>query len=340
MDEKRIAELLRVKGDYLFHRESQELEFKEQFNFAGLADYFRDFAGFANNRGGILIFGVKDKPRIPIGLSDASMRQFEKIDPERISGYLLNIFSSDIRWKQSLFKIQGMTFGVFEIYEADVKPVIARKDEGKDNTIKNGEIYYRYGGRTQKIQSAELENLINRRVEQTNNQWMDLMAKIGAAGPNNAAILDTEKSLIAKGDKTIMVLDEDLAQKLKFIKEGQFSETKGATTLRLVGDVVPVNEVDVVKKVKENLTKTYPLSGMDLAQEVRKRAPKSAQHQVWAVIAENDMKANRDYSAYNFRNRTQEEQFEKAGVLAGGTPSIYNYAAVDFIVKVIDEKYN
>ena len=49
-DEEYIIELLRVKGSYLHHRENQELEFKEQFNLAGLADYFRDFVAFSNNK--------------------------------------------------------------------------------------------------------------------------------------------------------------------------------------------------------------------------------------------------------------------------------------------------
>jgi hypothetical protein len=60
-------------------------------------------------------------------------------------------------------------------------------------TIKNGDIYYRYGGRTQLILHAELESIITRRVEQNNRHWLDLMAKIGRAGPANAAILDTKK---------------------------------------------------------------------------------------------------------------------------------------------------
>ncbi len=52
-DANEVAEYVRVLEDgRLFHRESQSLEFKEQFNFAGLADYCRDFAAFANNRGG------------------------------------------------------------------------------------------------------------------------------------------------------------------------------------------------------------------------------------------------------------------------------------------------
>jgi len=60
IDETKLQELLRVKDGRLFHSEGQELEFKEQFNLAGLADYFRDFAAFANNRGGLLVFGVQD----------------------------------------------------------------------------------------------------------------------------------------------------------------------------------------------------------------------------------------------------------------------------------------
>jgi hypothetical protein len=194
----------------------QELEFKEQFNLAGLADYFRDFAAFANNRGGYLIFGVKDSPRTLIGLSDKAKEQFDKIDPEKITGFLLEIFSSYIRWAQAVVIIGGMSFGVFRIYEASTKPVIARKDEGKDQVIKNGSIYYRYGGRTQKIQFAELESIINKRIDQNNNQLLDLMSKIGNSGPQNAAILDTEKSLIKKGDNRILVMDDSLAEKLKF----------------------------------------------------------------------------------------------------------------------------
>lgn len=48
-----VEKLLRIKEDgILYHRESQNLEFKESFNFAGLAEYYRDFSAFANNKGG------------------------------------------------------------------------------------------------------------------------------------------------------------------------------------------------------------------------------------------------------------------------------------------------
>jgi predicted HTH transcriptional regulator len=341
MDKERALELLRVKENgYLFHRESQEVEFKEQFNLAGLAEYFRDFAAFANNQGGYLIFGVQDSPRVRIGLSDQSKEQFEKVDPEKVSGFLLEIFSSEIVWEQNDITIGKKTFGLFRIHEADTKPVIARKNEGKEQTIKNGDIYYRYGGRTQKIQSAELEAIINKRIQSNNQNWIDLVQKIGAAGPQNAAILDTEKSLIQKNDSQILVMDEALASKLKFIKEGNFDEKKGAKTLKLVGDVIPIDRVEVVKHVKGNLLKDYPLSAMDLSKEVRKQLPNAKQNRIWEIIRENGLKTNENYASYNFRNKKQEELFKATGD-PGSNPTIYKQAAVGFIVNVLrDESVN
>lgn len=335
IEEDKIKEILRLNGDYLYHREGQELEFKEQFNLAGLADYFRDFSAFSNNRGGYLVFGVKDSPRVPLGVSEKSLDQFRKIDPEKITGYLLEIFSSDIRWEQAEVEIDGKVYGAFYIYEAASKPVIAKKDEGKDQIIKNGDIYYRYGGRTQKIQYAELETIIQKRVEQNNNQWLDLMSKIGKAGPQNAAILDTERSLIEKDNAKMLIMDEDLVEKMKFIKEGHFSEKDGAATLKLVGDVVPIDRVEVVKKIKENLTKEYPLSAMELVQAVKEKLPSTSQGRVWSAIKENDIKNNPDYSAYNFRNKKQEDEYKENGAVPVTTPNIYNYKAVDFIVNIL-----
>jgi len=335
IDEAVIRELLRTKVGFLFHREGQELEFKQQWNFAGLADYFRDFAAFANNRGGYLIFGVKDAPRVLIGLSGSAQDQLHKLDSEQITGYLLETFSSAISWDLALIEIDGMCFAVFKIDEAKVKPVIARKDEGRDQTIKNGEIYYRYGGRTQKIQFAELEAIINARIDQNNKHWIDLVSKIGRAGPENAAILDTEKALIEKGDSKLLVLDEGLAEKIKFIKEGEFDEKTGATTLKLVGDVVPIDRVEVIKKVKEHLTKSYPLSAMELFGEVRRILPFAKHGQVWDVIRDNDLKSNLSYSAYNFSSKTHEDRFIETGHVPSATPSIYNHNAIDFIVNVL-----
>lgn len=340
INEDEIKELLRTNtSGNLYHREGQELEFKVQFNYAGLSDYFRDFAAFANNKGGYLIFGVSDSPRKIKGLTSASLSHFEKIDPEKITGFLLEYFAGNISWEQTVIKHKGKDFGVFKIYPASEKPIIAKKDDSRDHTIKNGEIYFRYGGRTQKIQHAELESIINRRIAQNNNQWLDLMSKIGKAGPSNAAILDTEKSVIEKGDAKILVLDENLAAKLKFIKEGEFVEKKGALALKLVGDIQPIDKVEVIKRVKENLIKEYPLTATELIDEVKNRIPNVKLNDIYTAIRENKIKDDVDYSAYNFRSKKHEDDYLEKGKLPSGTPSIYKEKCIDYLVQILcDQK--
>ncbi|MDK2842535.1 MAG: hypothetical protein PWQ17_2041 [Anaerophaga sp.] len=336
LNENIITELLKLKDDgNLFHRESQYLEFKESFNLAGLADYYRDFAAFANNKGGYLIFGVKDRPkRELVGLSGKATKQFDKLDPEIVTGHLLDLFSTNIVWEHEIYRLEEMTFGVFYIHESTLKPVISKKDEGKDLILKNGEIYFRYGGRTQKIQFAELEIIINKRIEQNNNQWLDLVQKIGKSGPQNAAILDSEKGIIEKGDSQILVVDEELLSGFQLIREGEFSETKGAKTLKLVGNISPINQVEVIKKVKEDKLKEYPLSASELVTEIKKREPNFNQNRIWEIIKENDIKKNRDYSDYSFRNQKHRLNYENNGILAQGTPSIYKHTAVDLIISI------
>lgn len=338
IDINEVKQLLRLRDDgSLYHRESQTLEFKETFNFAGLAEYFRDFAAFANNKGGWLIFGVKDRPkRELIGLSDKSSDQLDKYDPEKISGYLLEIFTSNIDLEYDILEINKQKFGVFKVLEAAVKPIICKKDER--DTLKNGEIYFRYGGRTQKIQYAELEAIINRRIEQQNQQWMDLVSKIAKSGPQNAAILDVEKGLIEKNDSQILVIDDSLAREMKWIKEGHFTEKAGAPALKLIGEVQPVDTVEIIKKEKVNRLKEYPLSAKELAEAVKSKIGVT-QKDVWRTINENRIKSNPDYSIYNFRNKRQEEEYEQTGIVPKGVPSIYKVSTVDYIVQILKNEH-
>lgn len=338
ISEDRIRELLKVKvNGSLYHRESRDLEFKEQFNFAGLADYLRDFAAFANNVGGYIIFGVSNSPRKLVGLSKTSINQFEKIDPEKISCGLLEIFSPDIQWEQQIFKIGTKKFGAFYIYESKQKPVIAKKEEGRGQLIKSGDIFFRYAGRTQQIEFPELAFIIEQRVKGTNDQWIALMSKIAKAGPANAAILDTERGIIEKNENQILVIDEDLIKKIQFIKEGQFQENKGATTLRLVGDVKPIGALEVTRTIQKRLTDQYPLSWAQVIQKVKSKFPKTSHNSINQVIKDNDLKNKTQYSDYSFRTKLQEENYKITGKLPKGITSIYNNDAVNFIIKALKQ---
>jgi hypothetical protein len=135
-----------------------------------------------------------------------------------------------------------------------------------------------------------------------------------------------------------LVIDEALANKLKFIKQGEFVEKKGATTLKLVGDVVPIDKVEVIRKVKENLIKEYPLTALELIDEIKKKLPNCKQGEIFDAIKDNKIKDDLEYSAYNFRSRKHEELFNQSGKLPTGTPSIYKLKAIDLLCQILKNK--
>ena len=173
------------ENGYLKHRESTTIEFKESFNLRNLPKYAKTMAAFANNRGGYLIFGIKDSPRLLKGINK---EKFDQIKQEKITEFLLEHFSPEIRWGMNTIQIKDKYFGFIYVFEADEKPIICKKD--KENILKSGEIYYRYRGQSRKIQYSELKKIIQEYREKERKQWMQLIEKIAQTGPKNIALVD------------------------------------------------------------------------------------------------------------------------------------------------------
>ena len=332
-----INELLKSKMDgSLFHREQKDLEYKESFNLNGLAEYFRDFAAFANNSGGYIIFGVTDSPRKLKGLSEKSLEQFGKIDEEKISGFINEHFAPYIDWEMNSIKINEKAFGVLYAHKASLKPVICKKADDRQK-IKNGEIYYRYAGRTEVVQYSELASIIDNRIKENNEQWLRKVKKIGEAGPANVGILDTVSGVMESNYGTLLI-DSELIKEINFIKEGSFDEKIGAKTLKLVGSVQPVGSVEIAKVIKKRLTDEYPYSYKNLEKVIRKEVPKVKINDMQRIMKENDFKNDTRYSSFNFRNKDQEDDYKSTGKYPKGIPSIYNDAAVQYILKVLAQQ--
>jgi len=255
---------LQPEKDYLRTRESCTVEFKVAFHRQSLIEYVKDFAAFANNAGGYLIFGIQNHPHIPIGLKT---NRFNEINDENITEIVNEHFAPAIEWERYVHEWNGNIFGVLYIYESKDKPVIAIKDGGRDKEIKSGEIYFRYKARTEKIRYAELKQIIEERIERERKVWQDLFKKIAKIGPENAAILDTVEGKIEKGNRTILI-DDELIPRLKFIREGQFKEKTGAITLKLIGELQPVSVVRGKGKVIHD--DPYKLRPTDVAEQVAK----------------------------------------------------------------------
>ena len=222
-----IEGFLSTREGCLVRRESQILEFKRSFTFAALAEYFRDFAAFANNRGGYILFGVEDSPRRPTGLSESALERFSSIDPRRITEPLLSLFAPVIDWEAEVVEVEDKSFGVFRVEESSQKPVVAKKNQGD---VKDGEIYYRYRGQTRKIRHEELSRIIAERIERANNDWRDVLKEIGRIGASHVAVLDTTRAVARHGDTPVLAVDDVLGAKLG-MPHGQYVVREGSEAL-------------------------------------------------------------------------------------------------------------
>ncbi len=225
--------------DRLIKREDTNHEFKESYNHANMAMYFKTIAAFANNEGGYLIFGVKDTPHKLLGLKDKALEQFENLNVEIFTKNLNEYFSQTIRWVSTLFEFRDLTFGIIYVYPLVVKPAICKKSYDcteKKYSLKDADIYFRYAGRSERIKSADLERIIDERRRNEEKLWLSFIEKASKIGIQNASLIDMSNGVISEKGGTIFI-DKKLLNQMKFIKEGEFNEKQGAPTLRLIGDV-------------------------------------------------------------------------------------------------------
>ncbi len=223
--------LINSKG-HIRQRESTDLEFKQSFHFDSIPFYLRSLVAMANNKGGQIIFGIKDSPHIPDGLTND---KFNKCDPKAINEKMMEYFSHEFEWHINTLEYDGKTFGQLWVSESNNKPILCKKSNDK-NKLREGAIYFRYRGETKEIAYPELYKLIESEKEKEKKLWMEHIQKITASGPRNIHILDSYNGQLQVGNKTVL-LDKELLTKIKFIKEGSFTEKEGAPALVIKGEV-------------------------------------------------------------------------------------------------------
>lgn len=257
---------LDTKG-YLKKRESAILEYKQNFQKGdNLLKYLKTLVGMANNKGGMIMFGVQNSPHIPIGMTNT---RFQDSDPKEIDAPLREFFAPGIKWHQNIIERDfgdgiKRVFGFLIVEESQEKPVVCKKS--KDGLLREGAIYYRYRGETKEIEYPELKSLLDQEREKERILWIKHIQKIAMVGPSRINILDRYKGEISYGDKSVL-LDKSLLDQLNFIQEGHFTEKEGEgiPTLKLIGTI------DGLIDVNDSIIDTnavYPLTTKELQEQL------------------------------------------------------------------------
>lgn len=253
MDGSRLRSFFAKKNGKWYCKvgETDEYECKEGFNLRSFGTPLKAIAGFANNRGGYLFFGVQDKPTDfeVCGLKDG---RFTDTDQNKFSQTIRSVLEPTPRFRVGVVTLDGLSVGVIHVEPHNAKPIIASKTEG---VVAEGAIYYRYSGETKAICYADLRSILDERDLRSREAVLPMVQKLLELGPRNAMVANLASGQLEDGERPILIDPESL-ESIKFIKEGQFDEVDGAPTLRVIGDAqtVPAEVLSPVRTIREEVT--------------------------------------------------------------------------------------
>ena len=257
-------------------RESNTVEFKESFNKNSTAKYAKTMAAYSNNRGGYIIFGVKDNPRTIVGLKNDN---FENMSQEQFSEAINSLFAPAMEWDCGTFTIdiplpdnadgmQTVKIGWLYTAEAEYKPIIAQKPNDGEK-INSGDVYYRYRARSEKIKFAEMSRIMEERIAKEREGLLKLFEVIRENKTANLGIVNYSNGKISTPYGVDVSFDRKLVtqvlKKAKFIKEGSFNETDGIPVIKVTGSIDLAEEVPVPEG---NPDETHPYIQRQLAEKL------------------------------------------------------------------------
>ncbi len=196
-------------------------------------EYLKTIAGLANNRGGVIIFGIEPDTQELVGINE----KYENLD----NRYINMIVSEFLDGLSSFYfftqRHSDKLIGFLKINEPIFKPVIVKSNfKINDSNHIAGDIYYRYPGEVLKIKPSDLRNLMSKEINRHAQQLIKQINTLVEIGPENAAIINSKTGEIDANNSKLM-LSPEILNELNLIMEGQFVEKDGAPAYIIKGNI-------------------------------------------------------------------------------------------------------
>lgn len=219
-------------GDLVLkRRETHTIEFKAVFDWQSKefkSNIAKSASAFANRDGGLIIFGIENKPHTIVGIEN-----FDEVDDACISVYLNEYFSPSIEFTRHSLIIENKKIGILQIFESQNKPVICIRDSSKTY---DSDIYYRYSAMSSKIKSGDLIFLMQEGKDRDKNKWINLLSKIATVGVENVALLNSVSGELTSSSNNTFLIDESILGQIKVLDKYSESE-EGSPAVRIIGKI-------------------------------------------------------------------------------------------------------
>lgn len=295
------------------NRESEHREFKKIFDNESLWKYAKTIVSFANRDGGIIFFGIKDKPRELIGIVG------DKPDELVFANFLKEYFEPEISFELDTKQYHGKTILYVFVPPSSSKPIVCKKkkvqqfkEKGKQDKelLREGAIYYRYSSASDEIKFSELRKILDERVQKVFHSLVDNITLINKVGYDRAVIVDAT-GLSGDNNTATVYMTTETAKNMKWISKGRFTETEDEAekAFYVVKEVEIKHGIEVEKPVPTDPSDTHPFTKTDLSKSVQIKSP-----YLDPVLMKLNILNNSEYDFPQKRGRTTWHNFSEKAV--------------------------
>lgn len=215
-------------------RESTTLEFKAILDITTFKKCIKTIAAFANQQGGMIVFGVRDRPREIVGIGNQQLD--EGLQSEQLVRNLVPYPTTSYLE----FEHEGFRLAVLEVDPLRKPPCIAIRDltagANEDLMLKQGTIYARRRGQTAPITGEEFSQILLSRDETIREEIFGFLSRGRSIGFERAVVADTRGNA-ENPEGLTFYLPAEAAHELNVIDRARLVEDGGAEAYEIRGNV-------------------------------------------------------------------------------------------------------